>query len=333
MATCLMRILLARFLLLALALLVAPSIAMAQETVKPARIGTLLSGSPATHGHFLDWFRQGLRDLGYVEGRNYVFVSRWGMGKRKRLPGLAAELVESKVDVMFVMGRVSLRAAGKATRTIPIVAGTVRNLVKYYGFVASLARPGGNVTGSTFNASVLNGKRLGLLREAVPGARRVALLFYPSSRTLRDLKRTEVASKALGFKIQPLPVRIPGDIEGAFASMAKGRTDALIINLSAFTIFHRKRLAALAVTKKIPTMCEQASFAHAGCLMAYATDRMRAVRRAAAFVDKILKGAKPGDLPVEVATHYRLAINLKTAKALGITLPPSILLQATEVIE
>ena len=304
--------------------------AYAQQTGKVWRIGTLFSGSPATHGHNVDWLRQGLSDLGHVEGRNYVFVSRWAMGKRKQLPVLAVELARAKVDVIVVNGGTSIRAAMKATRIIPIVVGSSGNLAKH---VTSLARPGGNITGSTYNVSALNGKRLGLLREALPGARRVAFLFAPLNRALRDLKRVESASKPLRFKVQPLQVRTLGEIEGAFVSMVKERADALIINLHSFTNFHRKRLAALAIKNKLPTMCERGSFAQAGCLMSYSANRKQMLRRAAAFVDRILKGASPADLPVEIATRYKLVVNLKTAKALGITLPPSILLQADEVIE
>jgi putative ABC transport system substrate-binding protein len=284
----------------------------------------------------VDWFRQGLRYLGYVEGRNYVFVSRWAMGKGKRMPKLAAELVEAKVDVILVNGHRVLSAVGKTTRTIPIVVGSAANLAKHTNFVASLARPGGNVTGSTFDGSALNGKRLGLLKEAMPGARRVAFLIFRSIRSkkaLRDLKRTEAAGKALGLKILPLRVQTLGETEDAFVSMVNELADALIINTSSLANSHRKQLTALAITKKLPTMCEQASFAHAGCLMAYSIDRTHTMLRAAVFVDKILKGAKPANLPVEMATRYKLVVNLKTAKALGITLPPSILLQATDVIE
>ncbi len=305
----------------------------AQQAGKLYRIGTLFSGSPASHGRYVDWFRQGLRVLGYVEGRNYVFVSRWGMGKRKRMAALAAELARAKVDVILVNGRPSLRAVGKATQTIPIVVGIVADLVKFQGLVASLARPGGNVTGSTFNASALSGKRLGLLREALPSARRVAFLYSNLKRGLRDLKRTKTAGKALGLKILPLQVETLGEIERAIASMVKGRADALIFNTSSVINLHRKRLTALAITKKIPTMCEQEAFAHAGCLLAYSADRKHMMRRAAVFVDKIFKGAKPAELPVETATRYNMVVNLNTAKALGITLPPTILLQATDVIE
>ncbi len=307
--------------------------AYAQQAEKVYRIGTLFSGSPASHGRYVDWFRQGLRVLGYVEGKNFIIVPRWGMGKLKRLPKLAAELVEAKVDVILVTGHRALGAAGKATQTIPIVVGIAANLVKYEGFVASLARPGGNVTGSTFNASALSGKRLGLLREALPSARRVAFLYSNLKRGLRDLKRTKTAGKALGLKILPLQVETLGEIERAIASMVKGRADALIFNTSSVINLHRKRLTALAITKKIPTMCEQEAFAHAGCLLAYSADRKHMMRRAAVFVDKIFKGAKPAELPVETATRYNMVVNLNTAKALGITLPPTILLQATDVIE
>ncbi len=302
----------------------------AQQVGKVARIGTLFSGSPATHGHNVDWIRQGLRDLGHVEGRSYVFVPRWAMGKRKRLPALAKELVKAKVDVIVLNGGGSIRAALNATRVIPIIVGSAGNLARN---VTSLAKPGGNITGSTYNVSALNGKRLGLLRETLPGARQVAFLFAPLARALRDLKRIKSASKGLGIKVQPLQVQTLEEIEDAFVSMSSERTDFLIINLHAFTNFHRKRLAALAIKHKLPTMCERGSFAEAGCLMAYSADRKHMMRRAAAFVDRIIKGASPADLPVEIATRYKFVVNLKTAKAIGITLPASILLQATDVIE
>ena len=315
---------------LTVALLAAPMTAGAQEAGKVARVGILSGGSPASHGQNFDWLHQGLGDLGYVEGWNFVFVHRWAMGKRKQLPALAKELVRAKVDVIVVNGGTSIKAALTATRTVPIVVGSSGNLARY---VASLAKPGGNITGSTFNVSALNGKRLGLLREALPSARRVAFLFYPLRRALRDLKRIESANKTLGFKVQPLKVQTPGDIEGAFASMVNARADALMINLSSFTISHQKRLTALAIKNKMPTMCDLALFAQAGCLMSYSADRKHMMRRAAAFIDKILKGANPGDLPVELASRYKLVVNLKTAKALGLKLPPSIFVQATEVIE
>ncbi|MEE8307379.1 MAG: ABC transporter substrate-binding protein [Gammaproteobacteria bacterium] len=305
------------------------------QSSQPVRIGTLLSGSPASHGHYLDGFRQGLNYLGYKEGKNIVIVSRWGRGKRKQLPRLARELVEAKVKVIMVVGRAALEAAAKATQTIPIVTGVVANLAKYEGFVGSLTHPGGNVTGSTFDAIALNGKRLGLIRETLPGAGRVAILVrsLSSKRILRQLKRAKTAGKALGFKIQAREAQSLNEIERAFAKMATENTDALIVNTSTEYNFHRNRIAALAIAKKIPTMCEQTAFVPAGCLMAYTVDRRHMLLRAAVFADKIIKGAKPADLPVEMATRYRLVVNLKTAKTIGITLPPSTLLQATEVME
>ena len=242
-------------------LLLAPLAAVAQDA-KPARIGTLLSGSPSSHGSYLDRFRQGLNYLGYKEGKNIVIVSRWGRGKRKQLPRLARELVEAKVKVIMVVGRAALDAAAKATQTIPIVTGVVANLTKYEGFVGSLTHPGGNVTGSTFDAIALNGKRLGLLRETLPGAGRVAILVRDliSKRILRQLKRAKTAGKALGFKIQALEAQTLGEIESAFARMVNEHTDALIVNTSAEFNFHRNRITALAIAKKIPTMCEQTVF-------------------------------------------------------------------------
>ncbi len=313
-------------------LILAPWTAHAQQAEKVWRIGTLLSGSPATHGHYVDWFRQGLGDLGYVEGRNYVFVSRWAMGKRKRMPALAKELVEAKVDLILVSGGTATRAAAKATRTIPIVVGSASGLGTW-GLVASLAKPGGNVTGSTAIGPELSGKRLELLREAVPGARRVAYLLFPGKRSLKELKRTETAAQSLGVKIKPFPVKTLGDIEGAFAMMTKERPDALVIASSTILYFNRKRVAELVTAQKIPAVCARQKIANTGCLMAYVPDRSRMNRRAAVFVDKIFKGANPGDLPVERPTKFELIINLKTAKALGITVPPSIMLRATEVIE
>lgn len=315
---------------LAFALLVAPPNAQAQQVRKPARIGTLLSGSPATHGYFVDWLRQGFRDLGYVEGRSYVFVSRWAMGNRKNLPALAKDLVKDKVAVIVVNGSTSIRAAKKATQTIPIVVGASAKLFNYVG-KPTVSR--GNVTGSTYNNYALGTKRLALLKAALPKARRVAYLFTQRGAKSLALNGAESAGKVLGVEIEAVGIRAVGKFESVFASMVNQRIDGLMIRNRAFLNFHRKRIAALAIKDKIPTMCERAHFARAGCLFGYSADREHMMRRAAHVIDRILKGAKPGDLPVEVATHYRFAVNLKTAKALGIRLPPSILLQANEVIE
>ncbi len=307
-----------------------PPAAQAQQTGKVWRIGTLFSGSPATHGHFVEWLRQGLRDLGYVEGRSYVVVSRWAMGKRKRLPALAKELVKEKVVVIVLNGLSSIRAAKKATKTIPIVVGASSSSFKYVGNPTGSR---GNITGSTYDNYALGTKRLALLKTALPKARRIAYLFTARGTKSLALKGAESAGKVMGVEIEPVRVKAVTEFEGIFASMVNQRFDGLMIRNHAFLNFHRKRIAALAIKNKLPTMCERAQFAQAGCLFGYSADREHMMRRAAYFIDKILKGAKSTDLPIEVATHYRFAVNLKTAKALGITLPPSILLQATEVIE
>ena len=304
----------------------------AQNAGKVWRIGTLLHGSPATHGHYLQWYRQGFKELGYVEGRNYVFVSRWAMGKRKRLPALANELVVAKVDVIIVSGGTPTRSAAKATKNIPIVVGSAGGLGTW-GLVATLARPSGNVTGSTAFDPGLEGKRLELLRQAAPGTRRVAFLYFPGKRGRGELKRTETAAGLLGVQIQPVPVRTLGEIEAGFRSMTRERADALVMNSNSIVYFNRRRVAELVTARKLPAICARQKIAKTGCLMAYVPDRSLMNRRAAVFVDKIFRGANPGDLPVERPTKYKLIVNLELAKALGITISPSILLRATEVIE
>ncbi|MCZ6449081.1 MAG: ABC transporter substrate-binding protein [Alphaproteobacteria bacterium] len=303
-----------------------------QKPGKVWRIGTLFNGSPATHGHYLEWYRQGLKELGYMEGRDYVFFSRWARGKQKVLPALAKELVAAKVDVIMVSGGTPTRSAANATKKIPIVVGSASGLGTW-GLVATLARPGGNVTGSTAFDPGLEGKRLELLRQAAPGARRIAFMFSPKKRGKGELKRIENAAGVLGIIIQPLPVRNLGEIEAGFRSMTRERTDALVMNSNSIVNFNRKRVAELVTARKLPAICARQKIAKTGCLMAYAPDRSFMNRSAAAFVDKILKGANPGDLPVQRPTRYNLIVNLKLAKALGFTVPPSILLRATEVIE
>jgi putative ABC transport system substrate-binding protein len=303
----------------------------AQQRGKVTRIGTLLSGSPTTHGHNLKWFREGLHNLGYIEGRDYVLISRWGMGKRKRLPELAKELVAAKVDVILTSGGASIRASGRATRSIPIVAGSAGNLGGY-GFVDSFSKPGGNVTGSTFKGSVLNLKRLGVLKETLPKAQHIVFLMaHSSKRFRRDLKRMKTGGKKLGLKIQVLKAKKIATIKRTFES--NGDPDALIINIGPEFNSQRQALAAFAIERKIPTMCQQEAYAEAGCLISYTVDRQRMWHRAASFVDRILKGANPAELPVELATRYKLVVNLKTAKLLQLKIPRSILLQATRVIE
>jgi putative ABC transport system substrate-binding protein len=306
----------------------------AQKPKKAWRIGVLLSGTLKSHSHHVAWLRNGLKDFGYIDGRDFVFVLRWGMGKRKRLPELAKELVRESVDVIVVNGGASVRAAGKATRTIPIVVGSAGGLGRRYGLVKSLAKPGGNVTGSTYhNLPDLSAKRFSLLKEAVPKLNRFAFIFYPLSRARSELKKLREIAAKTGIEVLPLQVRNGSDIEAAFASMKKLQPDALMINTSALTNLHRDRLVARANEMKLPSMCEQWAFVHSGCLMSYSTDREYMMARAAYFIDKILKGANPGELPVERSHRYKLVINVNTAKALRLTLPSSILLQADEVIE
>ncbi len=313
-------------------LLMTPWAVEAQNLEKIWRIGTLHHGSPDNRGHYLEWYRQGFKELGYVEGRNYVFVSRWSKGQRKRLPALAKELVRAEVDVILVNGGTPTRAAAKATKTIPIIVGSASGLGTW-GLVASLARPGGNVTGSTAFDPGLEGKRLELIMEAVPDVRRVAFMFGSYKRGRDELKRSETAAGVLGIKIQPLPVRTLEEIKAGFRSMAREKADALIMNSNAIVFSNRRRIAGLVAAQKLPAICARGKIAKTGCLMTYVADWSLMNRRAAVFVDRILRGANPGDLPIERPTKYKLIVNLGLAKALGITLPPSILLRADEVIE
>jgi len=317
-------------------LLAAPLAAEAQQAAKIARIGYLeanLAANPYLH----EAFRQGLRDLGYVEGRNVVIEYRSAEGKLDRFPALAAELVALKVDVIFAGGGTrSVVAAMEATRIVPIVfAGVVDPVTS--GLVTSLARPGGNVTGSSLLAPELVGKRLELLTQAVPGVSRVAVLWHPGGqgeRTEKDmLKESEVAARALGVRLQFVEARGPEDFDRAFSDMTRARAGALTVLPSGLFISERRRLVDLAAKHRLPAVYTNRAYVDAGGLMAYGSNFADEFRRAATYVDKILKGAKPGDLPVEQPTKFELVINLKTAKALGLTIPPSVLGRADEVIQ
>jgi putative ABC transport system substrate-binding protein len=319
------------FISLAVALLVFAQPGFAQKAGQLHRIGVLMSGTPVSHKFFVDWFREGLSELGYREGKNFVMLNRWAMGKSKRLPALIEELVKAKVDVIVINGSRSVRAAEKLRSTVPVVVG---NSTRLFTSIPNLSRPNGNITGSTYDPAALDPKRLALLKEAVPNARRFAYLFLPSTKNvMKNAKEVAASAKKLGGAFQAYEARTSPDMEGAFASMVKQRADALMIRRSGLTIAHRKRLAELAIQHKLPTICDMGQFAQAGCLLTYTPDLRSMMRRAAVFVDKILKGRKPADLPIEVVTRHRMVINLQTAKALGLTLPSSILLQATEVIE
>ena len=303
----------------------------AQPAGKVPRIGVLVSGSPTTHKFMADAFRQNLRALGYVEGQSVSLEYRWAEGKLDRLPDLAAELVRLEVDVMVVGGTPAVSAAKQATSAIPIVVWGAGDLVGA-GLVASLARPGGNVTGTHDLSPELSGKRLQLLKETVPKLARVAVLRSRPESAL-PLRETEAAARTLGVQLQLLEVRTPDEFQGAYAAMIRERANALVIVMSGFTLFHRRQLLDLAVKSRLPMVCEASEFAPDGCLIAYGPDRLDAIRQAAGFVDRILKGAKPGDLPIDQPRKFHLVINLKTAKALGLTIPPSLLLRADYVIE
>ncbi len=301
-----------------------------QQLTKVFRIGVLVSGSASTHKSRIDAFRQGLREMSYVEGKNVVLEFRYAEGKGARFADLAAEMVRLKPDVIVVGGTGFTAAAKQATSTIPIVVGGAGDLVGS-GLVASLARPGGNVTGSTDIAPDLSGKRLELLKEAIPKARRVAVLGGPSD--VDEIKQTEIAARAFAIKLQVVSVQAPDRFQDAFAAFKKGNADALVITQNSFNIFHSKQLLELAAKNKLPSMCEGSNFIEAGCLISYGPNQIYQYHRAATFVDKILKGAKPADLPVEQPTRFEMVVNMKNAKALGIKIPNSTMLRADKVIE
>ena len=314
---------------LAFSVLSAPLAAHAQQPAGVPRIGLLRAGSPPDAN--VEAFRQGLRDLGYVEGRNIVLEYRWAEGKAERIPELTAELVRLKVDVIVTTGSIGALAAKQATSTIPIVVPAMADPVGA-GVVASLARPGGNITGLAMLNTELSEKRLELLKEVLPKVSRVAVLRDPRMAPT-DLKATEGAARTLGLHLQVLEVWDPDGFAAAFAAAKQGRAGAL--NILASNVFYaqRARIVNLAVKTRLPAMYEHKDFVSAGGLMAYGPSLTDLFRRTATYVDKILKGARPADLPVEQASRFEFVINLKTAKALGLTLPPSIRFRADQVIQ
>ena len=318
-----------------LALGAAPLAAEAQQAAKVARIGYLTGGNLAARPLLLEAFRQGLRDLGYVESRNVVIEYRDAEGKLERLPTLAAELVAHKVDVIVASGTLAALAAKQATRTFPIVFSPAGDPVGS-GLVTSLARPGGNVTGLSAFAPELVGKRLELLKQALPGVSRVAVLWQPGAfgeRTEKDtLKRAEVAAQALGVRLQFVEARGPEEFDRAFSDMTSARAGALTVLPSNMFNNERRRLVDLAAEKRLPAVYAVRELVDAGGLISYGPNLADLNRRAATYVDRILKGAKPADLPVEQPTKFELIINLKTAKSLGLTIPQSVLARADEVI-
>jgi putative ABC transport system substrate-binding protein len=316
------------------ALLAASSAAEAQPAGKVVRIGLLdyAASDPASAARWKA-FRDQLRWLGYVEGQNVVFESRWGDGRVGRLPSLAAELVDAKVDILVTAGSEAALAAKQATNSIPIVTATGGDPVES-GLVAGLAQPGGNVTGVISLMSQLVGKRLELLKQLIPRASRIAILRDPDNHSSAlNLRDAESAAKSVGVVVQGVSVRGPKDLDAAFLAMKRARTDAVILAENTRFIADRRRIADLALMHRLPMMVAAKEYAEAGGLISYGTDYPDLFRRAATYVDKILKGAKPGDLPVEQPTTFELVINLKTAKGLGLTIPPSLLQRADQVIE
>ena len=320
---------------LTLGLLAPPAPIHAQAPGKIYRIGYLAAGSGSGTGdRNLQAFRQALRDLGWVEGQNITIESRYAEAEYDRLSGLADELVRLNVDVIAASPTPAALAARNATRTIPIVGMSLTEPVEI-GLVASLARPGGNVTGVTYGVSTeIFGKQLALLKEAVPRVRRVAVLSNPSIPTQPpSIAAVATAARSLGLQLQQLEVRAPGDFDGAFAAMARERAGALAIVMDPVMFRHRARLADAALTRRMPSVSTPAPRAEAGGLMSYGPHLPDLYRRAATYVDKILKGSKPADLPIEQPTKFELVINARTAKALGLTPPRSLLLRADQLIE
>jgi ABC-type uncharacterized transport system substrate-binding protein len=319
----------------AMGLLGVPLAAEAQQAAKIARIGYLATNLAASP-HLIEAFRQGLRDLGYVEGRNVVIETRSAEGKLERFPALAAELVALKVDVIVAGGTPQALAAKQATRTVPIVFAAAADAVGS-GLVPSLARPGGNVTGLSLLAPELVGKCLERLKQAVPAVSRVAVLWHPGAvgeRTEKDmLKEAEVTARALGVRLQFIEARGPADFDRAFSDMTRAGAGALTLLTSTMFINERRRLVDLAAKNRLPAVYPWREGVDAGGLMSYGPNVADMFRRAATYVDKILRGATPADLPVEQPTKFELVINLKTAKALRLTIPQSLLRQADQVIE
>jgi putative ABC transport system substrate-binding protein len=318
---------------LALGLVVATPRAEAQRPPKVPRIGVLWTVAESPGAPLREALEQGLRDLGYVEGKTIVLEHRWAEGRPERLPQLAADLVRLKADIIVAGITAAAQAARNATGTIPIVMAVVPDPVGS-GLVASLARPGGNVTGLSLLAVDLAGKQLELLKAAVPSLTRVAVFQNPGLPAHPPmLKGIETAAGTLGVKVQALEVRAAEEVERAFAAMTRERAGALVVLPDPVFYNHRVRVAELAAKHRLPAMYGIAEHAEVGGLMAYAADLRENWRRAATYVDKILKGARPADLPVQQPTRMEFVINLRTARALGLAIPPSVLLRADRVIE
>jgi len=306
--------------------------AEAQQPRVP-QIAFLVGSSAAAYSGFIKALQKGLRELGYVEGKTIRGEHRYAEGKLDRLPGLAAELAQQGVDLIVVSGARATSEMKNATRTIPIVITTIEDPVAM-GIVNNLARPGGNITGLTNLAPELSGKRLEVLKETLPRLSHVAVLWPPNAAgAVVTFKETQVAAKSFALQLQSVEVQNSGDFDGAFRTATSGRAGALLVLQSALTNANRKTITDLALKNRLPAMYTQDEYVDAGGLMSYGVDTSDLYRRAAVYVDKILKGAKPADLPVEQPTKFELVINLKTAKQIGLTIPPNVLARADKVIK
>jgi putative ABC transport system substrate-binding protein len=310
------------------------TVAEAQQSTKIFRVGILVSASTAVAAPWIDAFRQGLRELGYIEGKNIILEIRGGEARPDRLAHLASELAGLKVDIIVAGGTPALRAAIKATSTIPIVMRASTDPVEG-GFVPSLARPGGNITGVTSITVDLSEKRFELLAEAVPGVRRIAVLTTSQRVAAGEssvYKKLEAVARVLGVKLHVLSARDPETIDKAFVAMTKERAQALLVTPNPRYLQHGERIINHAAAHRLPAIYYQPIFVENGGLMSYATNNADEYRRAAVYVDKILKGAKPGELPIEQPTKFELVINLKTAKQIGLPIPPNVLARADRVL-
>ena len=318
---------------LAVSLALAPLAVEAQETLRVWRIGFLGAGSRSSADPRVEAIRRGFQELGYAEGRNLALEFRWAGGNADRLPALAAELARVKVDAIVTQGTQATDAARRAVTSIPIVFAVAGDPVGT-GLVASLARPGGNVTGLTDIAPEIAGKRLELLREAVPGIARIAVLWNPANPSAApQMKDTAAVGRSLGLSVRSLEVRDGSQLDGAFATAAQDKARAVIVLSDGALYAQRVQIARSAAKHRLLCVAWTPEFAESGCVMAYGANVVELHRRAAVLVDKILKGANPGDLPVEQPTTFELVINLKTAKTLGLTIPPTLRLRADKVIE
>jgi len=314
---------------------VAPLAAEAQKSTKIWRIGLLTSGSREGAGADVRTvpFSQGLRDLGYVEGRNVIVETRYAEGRVERFPSLAAELVDLKIDVLVAMSTPGALAAKQATSTIPIVMAAVGEPVEMK-LVESLAHPGGNITGLSLSAPQLAAKRLDLIKQALPKLSRVTVLWNSANQGMQTrFQETQRGAHQLGVSIHSIAIQSPDDFDLVFGAMMKDRPESLLVLADTVTVANRQRAIEFAARNRVPAIYEIRAFAEDGGLMSYGIDMSDHYRRAAVYVDKILKGAKPADLPVEEPTKFELVINLKTAQVLGLTMPPSLLQRADQVIE